>query len=645
MLTSRLRSCTRALLVLAIAIGCGGDEPEPAFTTFGDACAAIPDCDAPRDVEPGPSERIFRVLLARDDAGAITIEQVETVDVSAGRGVPIGPLSGTHVLAALDAAGDPVDSQLVRFPEEIEYELAFGDFGRVSEPFTGATSAMAFVRAPAEAVELVLVAEGGEVVARAPAESTVESDAPGSRSEGLIWAAPPGACGHVVVIDGETDRREALGFAYDEDTRLVRPGPTQLAVVQAALHRMPPLLCHGIARIAFGEVSGHPELGGAVVTISTGDMMLINVATENGTTGRMPYMEAELARRPDARARLMRTLFHEAGHATEGLLNASSLRPDAFEGFWVSDARALADETIERVRLFVSLEDEWRRVHESFVPLGWATAYPCDGRVCNDAPGFRASTDWSAERTAEGGFMSRYGASSLPDDIADMVAWPATAALFRDAGIIDGARQTEDFGCQHLRSLDGGNVPGGVAALYTKLLFLKDVGLVAQEDVDACLGDVGLPIDTPGFDFWQDDTLRRSFRDGVEARFLLYDDGSKSFEARAEGMAAFDGTEYPATLRMELPLGSPPLTLDEIPYPRGVYVLGEGGNAVELRLEEQSFGDFDVTDGYVLVAEAARGRIAGSIFIRVAFRPRAGVPQTFDPPLVIRFLLEGSAGG
>ncbi|HJL21931.1 MAG TPA: hypothetical protein RMH80_06835, partial [Polyangiaceae bacterium LLY-WYZ-15_(1-7)] len=148
MLTSRLRSCTRALLVLAIAIGCGGDEPEPAFTTFGDACAAIPDCDAPRDVEPGPSERIFRVLLARDDAGAITIEQVETVDVSAGRGVPIGPLSGTHVLAALDAAGDPVDSQLVRFPEEIEYELAFGDFGRVSEPFTGATSAMAFVRAP-----------------------------------------------------------------------------------------------------------------------------------------------------------------------------------------------------------------------------------------------------------------------------------------------------------------------------------------------------------------------------------------------------------------------------------------------------------------------------------------------------------------
>ena len=57
-----------------------GDEPEPAFTTFGDACAAIPDCDAPRDVEPGPSERIFRVLLARDDAGAITIEQVETVD-------------------------------------------------------------------------------------------------------------------------------------------------------------------------------------------------------------------------------------------------------------------------------------------------------------------------------------------------------------------------------------------------------------------------------------------------------------------------------------------------------------------------------------------------------------------------------------
>jgi len=65
-----------------------------------------------------------------------------------------------------------------------------------------------------------------------------------------------------------------------------------------------------------------------------------------------------------------------------------------------------------------------------------------------------------------------------------------------------------------------------------------------------------------------------------------------------------------------------------------------GGNAFELRMADARAGNFDVTEGFALVAEASTARIAGSVVITKAFRLNAPipVPQVFDPPLVIRFL-------
>ena len=52
--------------------------------------------------------------------------------------------------------------------------------------------------------------------------------------------------------------------------------------------------------------------------------------------------------------------------------------------------------------------------------------------------------------------------------------------------------------------------------------------------------------------------------------------------------------------------------------------------------------NFDVYEGQTLVAEASNERIAGSIVIQRAMRLQAPlpVPQTHDPPLVIRFAIQ-----
>ena len=641
----------------ALCAACGGDDEGSTpggFETYADACDAIDDCSSPRVDLTAPTERIFRVLVVRAADGTVSFGGIEAVDVVEGSGVPIGPLSGTHVLAGLDASGVSLDGQALRFPETFRLE-SYGDdswLGADVDLSAEDVATVGYVRALPEVTELALVAADGTILATTPAEPTIESTDPGAARAPLIGLSSP-HCAHILVIDGEPDRPYARGLPYNLSPlpsgetvtiELVQPGPTQLAVLQAALNRMTPLHCHAIGRVAFGRVPSMPELGGAVQGGSS-DLILINVAARDGTTGRSHYEEENLARDAIGRARMMRTILHEAGHATEHLLNATASTSDAFGGFWDPSSRTLASETIARVRLDKGLAIEWQRVHESFVSLGWARAYPCvPGRPCDtDGAAFRSGTDWGAHETTEAGVMSRYGGTSYWDDIADMVSWPIAAPVFADAGLPNGPRNKEDFACQELGATSGDEVPSRVAAVYTKLKFLQDLGLVHTDDVDACIGaGVRLPIDAPGFDFWQDDVLRRSFRDGLGGTILHYTDDRNAFEARGAGAASFDGTEYPATIRVELQLGPGPLELAS--YPRGVYVLGAGGNVFELRMPDAPAGNFDVTEGFALVAEASASHIAGSLHITEGFRLDAPVPvpQVFDPPLIIRFMIGSS---
>jgi hypothetical protein len=83
-----------------------------------------------------------------------------------------------------------------------------------------------------------------------------------------------------------------------------------------------------------------------------------------------------------------------------------------------------------------------------------------------------------------------------------------------------------------------------------------------------------------------------------------------------------------------------------VPWPRGVYRFGSfrDANNLMVRVDGARAGNRDAKDGFAIVTEASNDRIVGSIFLTRTLRVSAPSPlpvyDTFDPPLIIRFLTE-----
>ena len=632
---------------------------------FQQACSETPGCsETPRFLAPGAAETIWRVIVARTPEGEISIDRIDAVDVPQGDGVPVGPLSGTHQLVGLDGSGGPVDGQRIRFPEVLNIEFQ-GNQGSPDEEDSGGTGSTPFIRSPPQEIDisdrevtaigylralpaietLVIQDESGKVVTSKSAPVITALDMSGVQSvsmAGFAWAQPtegdvwpyegnlPPYCSHVLILEGEADRELARGIAYEDlIEELIVPGPTQRAAIYGALRRMTPLLCQSVGRIAFGTIPSKTNLGGAVQQVGTADMMIINALGG--------YTEQRMRNSLWFRLSVMKTIIHEAGHSAEALLHVQGGDPPQdFYGDWEAPARTLASTTIDNVRIEKGMRDEWFRFVHSLEELDWALGYP------DTEAGREARDGWSSMAIAESGFMSRYGSQRVWDDIADMVAWTYMTGPFLEAGWED--RWKKDLACQEMRRYQDRDLPSRLVTVYTKLMFLQDLGLVAEEDVETCMGpDIGLPIASPGFHFWHDGNHLRAFDSNLTAKIGTTDEGNWVFEMKAEGEASFSQEMYPAKLQLRIGLEPAGTPLHLVAWPRGVYKLGLfDDNNVRLRLDGARAGDFDIKDGYVLVAEASKDRIAGSVFATVAMRFGAPlpVPQTWKPPLIIRFLIE-----
>ena len=452
-----------------------------------------------------------------------------------------------------------------------------------------------------------------------------------ARGSNEIGLSPP--CSQVVILEGEQDRHLASGMMFEQSVTLVKPGPYQLAATQAALSKMTPMLCQSIGRIAFGNIPENKTLWGAVNSFGAGDLILINTGGE--------LDEDSLGTMISRRLFLQRTIIHEAGHSAETLLNLeSSAPPKNYGGAWGFPARTMADKTIEHVRLEKGLTKEWKRLHVSFVNHGWAVDYPS----LFEDPDSRKK--WTRRQVTEGGFMSLGGSKNWAEDIATFIGSTYLSQTITDAyrehGVSEDLR--EDLGCQEMQAYDEKNLPSRFAALYTKLLFVRDLGLVKAADVRACMGEnLGLPSDGEGFHFWQGTMKLHSFESQIKADIGTKQNGVPVFRLKGSGEATFAEDSYPANLTVRLALGGRFDELDRVSWPRGVYDLGlKGDNDVELRLDGAEAGDFDTMDGIVLVTEASNDRIVGSIVLERILRSHAPQPiqEELDPPLIIRFMIK-----
>jgi hypothetical protein len=664
------RTLPTCLLVVLLA-ACGGDGPAPgaseaasasdasgvvagndwvadlmATREFQEACAATPGCTEAGATSAGPTEALWRVRVVRRAAGDVRIEAVERIEVRAGDGVPVGPLAGSFALVALDAAGEVLDGQLLAFPTALRLDYADGSVpGRVDLAGRD-VDVLAYLPASTRAASLAVRDRAGNTLHSLPAprlpvstvswrtrlgkwlgvrEAWAASQAPSRPFSGL-----PSHCAHVIVLRGEQDRHLARHMQWEDESRLVEPGPTQLAEAQAALGRMTPLLCQSVARIAFAVVTNPraDSVLGAVRSAGAGDLILINVAALDGRLG-----ETEQEARASSRLMLQATLIHEAAHAAETLLELeASVPPANYAGAWGLPPRTLAAKTIARVRLEKGLLAEWTRLHDAFAAHGWAVS----------APG--KNPKWPAAQVVEAGFMSHYGMASIFEDISTTVEYAymskTTAEAYRAHNVPDRLRQ--DLACLASQQHTERDLPARLAAVYTKLHLLQDLGLVPPDDVRDCLGsDIGIWVDRPGIHVSQDGMPLRRYENQLTAGIGTTRQGLKVFQLEARGEAGFGGKTHPAKMRLQLELGR--MDVEQAPWPRGLYELDMlGNNNFTLRLDGAPAGDFNAMDGFVLVSEASNERIVGSIFMPRSFRPHAPlpVPERHDPPLTFRFLMQ-----
>jgi hypothetical protein len=251
----------------------------------------------------------------------------------------------------------------------------------------------------------------------------------------------------------------------------------------------------------------------------------------------------------------------------------------------------------------------------------------------------------SPDDVAKGGGMSRYGRSKVSEDIAEMVAHAKTGPLFRAKGLEE---ESEDWGCRALRELDSSSLPANLSAVYTKLVFVRDLGLIDRDEFETCVGEGLSDRDRdlgPGFHVYQDGDYQRSFEMGVDA-FMgpdSNDGGDFKFVLEAEGQASWDDMDTRAEVTLKIETGEAGRETEDYSWPRGVYTLAPGhGHDFRLYLPDAQAGSFESIDGFVLVTESSEESIRGSIFLRRAMRWLAPVPvpQTFDPPLGIQFNIE-----
>lgn len=645
-----LGGCSKEPPVEAVQVAqtAAGNRLAEAMATpeYSRACEQTPGCNEIADMPQLAGQSLWRVHIIRNAAGDIRIGQIDIVDVTAGDGVPVGPAYGDHALVGLNGDGDVIDGQVIRFPDTMRVEsLEPAGFELID--LTGKeVDTLAYLRVSPDVVSLAVHDRDGAVMdsTRVSVPDNSASPDPLSRLLGIspAWAltqpfqALPPQCAHIIVLQGEEDRDLAAGSQWETTARLGWPGPYQLAATQAALARMTPLLCQSIRRIAFAYVPDIGNILAAVNSFSAGDMLMINISTL--------LSEEELETKLSRRLMLQATIAHEAGHAAETLLTVEGSGNDRllarnYSGSWGFPARTLANKTIDNVRLEAGMEAEWRRMHESFVAVNWASDYGRFPSERGDPPA------WNPGDIANAGFISQYASTNWAEDIADTVAYAYYSRIVGDAyEDNDVGHLREDFGCIEMNAYQEENLPSRLAALYTKLQFLKDLGLVHAEGVKDCTGDnLGVPRDTPGFHVWQDGSKKRSFQNQLAAHIGTKENGVPVFGMEGSGQAGFDDKTYPAKFKLRLDLGNRFQGFDKVSWPRGVYELGlMGDNNFTLRLDGAKAGNFDAMDGFVLVAESSAKRLAGSVVLQRVFRLSAPlpVPERYDPPLVVRFSMD-----
>ena len=614
-----------------------GSPPNP--IDRDEACRSVPGCAEPENAVEGPERLVWRVHVIKDETGQVSIRTLETFRYPEAFERPPSPATGEVALMAYDAQGQTVDVAFVRFPTTLEGESVGLRGGVRSSAPLASGDAIAYLLADASVERIALLGAGDVVLderAVPPPEDALDPNIDRT-SSGLVPAFPSGPCAHVQIIEGW---RDLLYFpvALHDEYEPMEVSPLQLATIRAGLGRLTPLLCAGVRRVAIVKGLDEDVLG--AVAFRAGDIVMLNGDEDWPGFDDYGFDDESLAL-SEMRAWLQYVIAHEAAHTVEALLDVDK-DSDWTRANQGATPRRLADETSGYMRLGSGLGWEWGRIHESFRSAGLAGHY-----VDWEVPGAPTEEDvwsFSAEQVTEHGVMSPYGATNFGEDFAEFVAYPLMREVLFDAGITQGgsAGQVQDRACLRMREHQELTLPGALAAAYTKLAFVRDLGAIEDRHFAACAGpEIGIDQHRIGTTIRRQGVTLRHYG-GDPTAVIGSTDQSWVFDYTVEGVSSFGGSTYPGRLRLTLRLAGLDEvdSVEEVSWPRGLYLIRPGSPAAfSLRLDGAAAGNFDVIDGIAVITEANNDTIRGAVSVTLVERRQAPFPEHYDPPVQFRFLL------
>jgi hypothetical protein len=515
-------------------------------------------------------------------------------------------------------------------------------------------------------------------------------------------------CSHIRIIDG-TDNTLKEKVHPDYRDLLQTPKPYQRKLVILALNELPEFVCKSVAGIAFYNPIGteHEKKSPSVKT-EFPDVINLNVAIQaiwaEGSI--MPVEEFyprdqffyQLRVNYDSWPDAMATVIHEAGHCATLLLESQTEQKNGeiveVPTPWPEELLARARKIIENlsysphglakkgdaVGLQRSLLGEWKRVHNSFADERLAEKYADDERP--------------SDRTLPSGkgFLSYYAHRNVVEDITESLSVftinnsTITSGKYADELIYHGAKGTKNaegvksepelvtpfyhrdtyravtptmqnwqVPCGAMQNRQEVGVPQDWAAIYTKMMFLIDLGLIDQEMYDKCAGFNDRPKLRPNYDKTENGWHRVG--DVPYSHNKIYPgfptDTSKPqiFTILGEGvLKTDDGKSYDQVMKLLF------LSTKKPALPRGLYRFGFGPlqsclkaapffrvlstnehAAFELEVAEARSKGFCATDGYVWVARSSMYFIEAKMVINKAVK-HVGLFPIPEVPNIVAYI-------
>ena len=431
---------------------------------------------------------------------------------------------------------------------------------------------------------------------------------------GLGWLLSTSAnstCPPIRILDDSVSSAKEVILTDTFD--VMEPGSNQIEMVREAEKRMTPMLCRAVTRLAYLDSTGE---GGELGITNPAKPDLVNIfGTGQGGEKNLDLSGGNRKYAPAYRASTIHTILHESVHSATFLLEAHNGLEKEFsitellsgDTRWSTEATSMAKEAVKSNRLKGGLENEWKRVHQSFIDAGLANNYHG-----------RGDTKMTDDQILRMGVMSAYGGDEPKEDIAEMTAGILSTTAFAQQGATE---FSEDLACRRMQAEVGPGIPDELAAVFTKVGFVQSLGFIDEVDYRECVGNLKVRAPSNGFFSFEGGQQNRSYTQNVKGGIGKRDaQGPWIFTFEATGSIGVED-EGTKSARVLLTLESAPgdKKLDHVSFPRGLYRLDSSPNNGLVILYNDGSGEvpaIEVFQADVLVARASHDLIEGSVFVK-----------------------------